>query len=228
MHQFRLVAQSLGIFANHLVEIGIREIVESDALGDVLFVGIEQIKALVVDAVNALEFRSTVDGPAQRCELQVQFLLNLVQKLKRVHARTVHLVDENNNRCVAHAAHLDQFLRLRLDAFGCINDHDDAVDRRQSAESVLGKVFMARCIQDVDFDILIIKTHHRGSHRDTALAFDFHPVGRGGFLDLVRLYGTGHLDGTAVKQQFLGQSGLTRIGVADDGEGTPTVDFIKE
>ncbi len=226
LHEFGLIAQSLGILANHLVQLGVVEVVESDAFGDVLLVGIEEIQALVVDAIHALELRSTVDGPAQRRQADVQFLLDFVQQLERIHARAVHLVDEHNDGCIPHAAHLDQLLRLRLDAFGRVDDHDDAVDSRQSAEGVFGEVLVARGVQDVDLDILIIKAHDRGSHRDATLALDLHPVGSGGLADLVRLHGTGHLDGAAVEQQFLGQCGLTRIGVADDGEGPPSVNFI--
>jgi hypothetical protein len=42
------------------------------------------------------------------------------------------------------------------------------------------------------------------------------------------LDGAGEVDGAAVEQQLLGQRRLARVGVRDDGEGTPGGDFAFE
>lgn len=117
---------------------------------------------------------------------------------------------------------------MRLNALSRVDNNDDAIDGSQGAESVFSKILVARCVENVDFRVLIFEAHDRSGNRDAALALDFHPVGGGGFLYLVGLHCSCYLDGTAIKQQFFGQSCLTRIGVAYDGEGPPPVDFIDE
>ena len=65
----------------------------------------------------------------------------------------------------------------------------------------------------------ILEFHHRGCDRDTALLLDFHPVGGGGLLYLVALYGSGHLYLATEEQEFFCQCGFAGIGVGDDGKG---------
>jgi hypothetical protein len=40
------------------------------------------------------------------------------------------------------------------------------------------------------------------------------------------LYGTGRLNGTAIKQKFLGQGSLTRVGMRNDGKRPSALNFI--
>ena len=72
---------------------------------------------------------------------------------------------------------------------------------------------MARGVEDVDLDILVVETHDRRCDRDAALALDLHEIGRGALLYLVALDGSGHMYGPAEEEQFLGKGSLSRIGV---------------
>ena len=47
----------------------------------------------------------------------------------------------------------------------------------------------------------------------------------GGF---ARLHRAGELDGAAEQQQLLGERGLARVGVGDDGEGAALFDVAQE
>ena len=47
-------------------------------------------------------------------------------------------------------------------------------------------------------------------------------------LRLARADGAGHLDRAAVEQQLLGERGLARVGVRDDGEGAAAGDLAAE
>ena len=60
--------------------------------------------------------------------MDVQLLLQLVEEVERVASLTVHLVDEDDDRGVAHAAYFHEFARLCLDAFGRVNDNDGGID----------------------------------------------------------------------------------------------------
>ncbi len=97
----------------------------------------------------------------------------------------VHLVDEGDDRDVAQPADLEQLQRARLDALGGVDDHDGAVDRGQRAVGVVGKILVARRVQEVEDVVAIFERHHRGDDGDTALALDLHPVGAG--LDAILL-----------------------------------------
>ena len=93
-------------------------------------------------------------------------------------------------------------------------DHDNyAIHRSEGAIGVLGEVLVTRGVENIDFVVAIVETHHRSRHRDTALFLDFHPVGGCGFLDFVRLHGTGHVDSATKEKQFLGERSLTGIRV---------------
>ena len=81
-------------------------------------------------------------------------------------------------------------------------------------------------VEQVDQLATILKGHHRGAHRDPALAFDLHEVARGAPSDLVALHSACGLDGTTIEQEFLREGGLPRIGVADDGERAPVFDLF--
>ena len=60
---------------------------------------------------------------------------------------------------------------------------------------------------------------HRRRDRDAALLLQLHPVGGHPAPLAAGLDRTGLLEGTAVEEELLGQRGLARVGVADDGEG---------
>ena len=148
----------------------------------------------------------------------MQLLLDLVQQVERIHTVTIHLIDENDHRRLAHTADLHQLTGLCLHTFGNVDHDNDAIHRRQGAEGILREVLVTRCIQDVNLMIRVIKRHHRSSDGDTTLFLNLHPVGCGGFLDLVRLHRACHVDRATKQQELLGQRCFTRIRVTDNCE----------
>ena len=125
-----------------------------------------------------------------------------------------------------HGADLKELSGLRLDALGGVDDHHGAVGSHQGAVGVLGEVLMPGGIQNIDAIALVFKLHHRGGDGDSSLFFHFHPVGNGMAIGLLALYRARGLNGAAVEQKLLGQSGFTRVGVGDDGEGSSAIDFL--
>ena len=70
-----------------------------------------------------------------------------------------------------------------------------------------GEILVAGRIEDIDFMAGIIESHHGGCDGDSTLLFNFHPVGGSCLLDLVRLYGSCHMNGTSKEQQFFRHPG---------------------
>ena len=85
---------------------------------------------------------------------------------------------------------------------------------------------MAGGVQDVDAVALVLELHDGGGDRDAALLLNLHPVGGGGPGVLFALDLPGLGNGPAVEQELFGQGGLAGVRVADDGKGTPAIDFF--
>ena len=161
------------------------------------------------------------DRPGQGHRVQRQGFLDFIEQVEGIARLTVHLVDEGDDGNVAQAADFEQFAGARLDALGGVDDHDRAVDRRERAIGVLGKVLVARRVEQVVDAIAIFEGHHRGDHRNAALALDAHPVGAGLAAIGLGAHFAGQLDRAAEQQQLFGQRGLAGVGMRNDGEGAP-------
>ena len=225
--KFQVFAQLGGIGrADGLVDTRVADVVDFHTLRNLLFVGGEEVEAVFVDIVDALEPGADIDGPTEGTDADFQFGFQFVEDVEGVAALAVEFVDENNHGGVAHTAHFHEFAGLLLDALGHV-DHDDyGIDGRKGAVGVLGEILVARGIENVNLVVAVVETHHGRSHRNTALFFDFHPVAGGGFLDFVAFDGTGDMDSAAIEQEFLGEGGFAGVGVRDDGEGAPAADFV--
>lgn len=222
-------AQLVGILLPHAgVELRGVQVRDFDrrGVGRQLLVGGEEREVLLVEVVDPLEGGAVGDGEGQRPDADVELLLHLVEQVEGLLRGAVELVDEDDDRRRAHAADLHQLARLGLDALGAVDDDDDRVDGRQRAVGILGEVLVARRVEDVDFAPLVLEAHHRGGHRDAALALDFHEVRGGSLLDFVALDGSRHMDGAAEEEQFLRKGRFTRVGVCDDGEGAPACNLF--
>ena len=130
------------------------------------------------------------------------------------------LVDESDDRHAAQAADFEQLARLRFDALSRVDHHDRRIDRRQRAIGVFGKILVPRRVEQVEGDPLALERHDRTGYRNAALLFDLHPVGPRPPRLPARLDLAGKMDGAAGQQQLLGQRGLARVGVGNDGEST--------
>ncbi|MNY10036.1 hypothetical protein D3C86_1429900 [compost metagenome] len=177
---------------------------------------------------DALEVRAHADGPVHGARADAQHLLQLVHQVEGVPAEAVELVDEGEDRDLAQAADLEQLLGLGLDALGRVDQHDRRVHGRQRAVGVLREVLVARGVEQVDLEPLVRELHDARGDRDAALPLELHPVRGGVTLGPARLDRAGHVDGASVQQELLGEGGLTRVGVRDDGEGPATPDLFGE
>lgn len=83
-------------------------------------------------------------------------------------APAVNLVDEGANMGMSHAADFEKLERARFDTLGGVDDHDGGIDRRQRAIGVIGKIFVARRVEQVEDAILYSKV--TGGDNGNALA----------------------------------------------------------
>jgi hypothetical protein len=144
---------------------------------------------------------------------------NFVQRFEYRAAFPVDLVDESDDRDRAQAADLEQLAGLRLDALGGVDHHDRGIDRRQRAIGIFREVFVARRVEQVEGYPVTFKGHDRAGHRDPALLLDLHPVRARPPCRPARLDLTRQVDRPALQQQLLGQRGLARVRMRDDGKG---------
>ena len=181
------------------------------------------VEAVLCEVINPLKHAAHTGGPAHRAHVQRQHIGDFVHQIERLPPLTVHLVDEGDNRHAAQPAHLKQFARLRLDALRGVDDHDGGINGGQRAIGVFGKILVPRRVQQVEGDTLPFKRHHAGGHGNPALLFNLHPVGPRASRRAAGLHLARQVNSAALQQQFLGQRGLTRVGVGDNGEGAAAI-----
>ncbi len=127
---------------------------------------------------------------------------------------------------MAHGADLEELARLRLDALRAVDDHDGRVRRHQRPVGILREVLMARRVQNVDAEALILELHDGRGHGNAALLFDLHPVGDRRARVLFALDGARLRDRSAVEQEFFGEGGLAGVRMRNDREGPAAADPI--
>ena len=175
--------------------------------------------------IDPLELLPGTDGPVDGVGVDAQLCLHLAAELQGVPALPVHLVDKGEDGDVPQGTDPEEFSCLGLHALGGVDDHDGGVRRHEGAVGVLGEVLVARGVQDVDAVAIVLELHDGGGDGDASLLLNFHPVGGGGpgplALDLARLG-----DGPAVEEELFREGGFARVGVGDDGEGSPPGDFV--
>ena len=158
--------------------------------------------------------------------MDMQFFFDLVQQVERILTVTVHLIDKHDHGSLTHTADFHQFTGLGFHTF-CGIDHDNnAIHSRQRTKRIFSEILVAGRIEDIDFMAGIIESHHGGCDGDSTLLFNFHPVGGSCLLDLVRLYGSCHMNGTSKEQQFFGKSRLTGIRVADNSKRSSSLNLF--
>ena len=182
---------------------------------------------LVIHAVvHALEALARADRPVYGIGADAELVFDILEQLIRVARLAVHLVDEGEDRHAAHRTDLEQLARLRLDALGCVDDHDGGVRRHQRAVGILGEVLMARGIQNVDALALVAELKDGGCDRNTALLLDLHPVGNRMAAVLLALDHAGLLNRSAVQQEFLGYGRFTGVRMRNDRKCAPIFNFF--
>ena len=184
-----------------------------------LLVGINPPDAVGPQIIGARKAPAAADGPCDRCGIEGEGLLDLVQQVERIAGFAVHLVNECHNRDIPKAADFEQLPRAGFNTLGGVNDHDGGVDGGQRPVGILRKVLVARRIEQVEDTIGIFEGHHRGDNRDAAGALDPHPVRPRLRSGLLRLDSAGELDCTAKQQELLRQGRLAGVRMRDDREG---------
>src|SRR5574343_483547 len=200
-----------------------------DDLGRALLgLRVEEGDGVVVEVIDTAETLAHADRPGHRRALDAEHRFDFVEQVNRLLALAVELVDEGQDRRVAHAADVQQLDRLRLDAVDRVDDHDRRVDGSQRAVCVFRKVLVARRVEQVDHALAVRKVHDRRGHRNAALLFQLHPVRGRVARGLARPHFAGDLDGAAEPQQLFGQRRFTGVGVGNDRESATAGDFSVE
>ena len=136
-------------------------------------------------------------------------------------ALAVDLVDEGDDRDVAQPADLEELSGLALDALRRVDHHDGGIDGGQRAVGILGKILVARRVEQVEDQPVALEAHDRRGDGDAALALDRHPVGARAAPLAARAHRARHADRAALQEQLLRQRRLAGVGMRDDGEGAP-------
>ena len=186
---------------------------------------LKKVHLLAAPVEHPPERRAVPERPDHGRGLDPEHGLELVQEGDRVAGRPVALVHEREDRDPAAAAHLEELARLRLDALGGVDHHEDRVDRRQHAVGVLREVLVAGRVQQVHDPPAVVELQHGRADRDPALLLELHPVRRRCPLVLPVLHRAGKVDRVAVEQELLRQRRLARVRVRDDREGASARDF---
>ena len=175
--------------------------------------------------VSAGEGRGLTHRPGHRRGVERQRRGHLIQQRERALRLTVELVDEGDDRDVPQAANLEQFSSSLFDPLGGVDDHDGGIDSGQSAIGVLGKILVARRVEQVEHAARLLERHHGRHDGNAAFPLDAHPVGAGAPPLALGAYVAGELDGATGTQQMLGQRGFAGVGVRYDRESAPAGDF---
>ena len=121
--------------------------------------GKQQLRAL--DIEKAAEIDTHADRPGQQREVERKAGRNLVEQRERIVPLAVDLVDEGDDRDVAQPANFEQLARLALDPLRGIDHHHGGVDRAQRAIGILGEVGVARRIEQIEHDPVVLERHDR-------------------------------------------------------------------
>ena len=216
-----------GLFSNEFpqrIRIGKRNLLCLALLRSLFRIGIGD-DAAFVPVVNAPERFSGANGPVFRAGSDAQLLFDLIQQIEGVVGVPVHFIDKGKDRDLSHHADLEQLSGLRLHALGGVDHHDRGIRRHQRPVGILGKVLMARRIQDVDAVSVIFKLENGGGDGNSSLLLDLHPVAHRMAGGCLSLHASRQVDRSAVKQELFGQRGFSRVRMGNDGKGSSSVDF---
>src|SRR5690606_37905767 len=103
------------------------------------------------DIINPLEVISHPNWEAQWSYSKTQFLLYFIHQIKSIISFSIEFVDEDNHRDVSHTTNFNEFFGLLLYPFGNVNHHNHTINSRKRTESIFSKIFVTRCIENIDF-----------------------------------------------------------------------------
>ena len=150
-----------------------------------------------------------------------QHTLDLVDQLERLAHFAVELVDERDDRRVARAADFEQPQGLRFDTVRGVDHHQRGIHRRQHAIGVLGEILVARGVEQVDARSRDTPSASPRLATEMPRCFSISIQSEVAWRAPCALSRSRDVNRTREEQQLLGERGLARIGVRDDGEGAP-------
>ena len=121
----------------------------------------EQNHLLAAAVDHATELLATADRPVHSPGGEAELRLDFIEQGERFPPRAVHLVDEGENRDLAHAADLKQLPGLRLQSLGSVFQHHGVVRRCQCSIGVFRKILVPWRVQEIDRGGVVIELQHR-------------------------------------------------------------------
>ena len=120
----------------------------------------KKLHAPVLPVINPLKISVGSDRPVHGIRCDPENVFNFLEQIKWIFRGAVHFIDESKNRNAAHFTNVKQFYGLRLYALRAVDQHDRTVRGHQRPVRVLGKVLMARRIQNVDAIMIVFELKH--------------------------------------------------------------------
>ena len=111
---------------------------------------VERVERIFGDGIDALEKLTDANRERKRGRLDMQNIFNLVEQVEHMATVEVHLVDERDNRGVAHAAHVHELDGLLFHAVHAIDKHEGSIHGGQGAVGVFTEVLVPRGIDEVE------------------------------------------------------------------------------
>ena len=158
-YQFEVFTKFHGIIFSHSLVQFLRVYIHAHFLRNPLLVGGEEVELVLVNVKDALEACTLVDRPGKRTHFYLEFLFQFVEQFKGVTTFAVHLVDEDDNGGVPHAAYLHQFASLSLHTFCTVHYYDGRIYCRKGAIGILAEVLVTRRVKNVHLVVAIVKLH---------------------------------------------------------------------
>ena len=139
-------------------------------------------------------------------------VVDLVQDLGRSRVRAIDLVHDHQRHEPALEGLAQHEARLRQRPFRRVHQEDDAVDHRERPLDLAAEVGVARRVDDVDQQVLVVNRRVLRQDGDAALALEVGVVHHA--LDQALV----DAEGPALPEQGVDQRGLAMVDVRDDGD----------
>ena len=189
------------------------------------FFFIEGMEGVFDNGIHALEQLTHAYGERKGGNLDFQDAFDFVEQVEHVAAIQVHLVDERDDRRMAHAAHVHELDSLLFYTVHAIDKHESCINGGECAVSIFAEVLVPRGIDQVEHAIFEREIQHGTGNRNTTLLFDLHPVTHRVAAVCLGTHVTRFADDISVPEELFGDGGLTRVGVADNSKSAAFFDF---
>ena len=146
-----------------------------------------------------------------RCVEVQKKLKHLIADLAQTGIRTVDLVDRNDDLMAKLQRFLEDETGLGHRAFRCVDQQHNAVHHLEDTLDLAGKVRVARGIDDVDFDALVMYRSVFCQNGDAAFTLDVARVHDALFHHLI------FTECACLLEHLVDQRGLAVVNVCDDG-----------